>query len=483
MLLALLYCLLLIPSPHPATPANRSTGMTNFVWNQDKLWRSLEEQMIVARQLPPAKLRSEADVLFTSIETFLSTLEQKQQSPDASIFREVENSLFRLAAVVSAQPQMVDRYAMLLFRVRAAVKEQSWRGRWDMNSFAVRSCLYRLLFGARTAVDEVIVQHAHPLAQKLEIPAAPAAGRSAQLRLADGTVMDIRSGDLLLSRGDAPTSAFIARGNDFPGNFSHVALAHVDAASGELLIIESLIHHGLVVTSASEYASNKLRLAVLRLRPDHPKLVESPGLSHRSAAALLQRARTKRVPYDFAMNWGDPAKLFCSEVASAAYAAQDVNLWMGMSHISSPGLKRWLAGFGVEHFETQEPSDLEYDPQLLLVAEWRGDLRKDRADNAAIDAMLEAAEKGAQLDFPLWKLPLARVAKGASVIANLFHFHGKVPAGMDASAALRQMTLTQRHELLVARLRDRAEKFKAERGYVPPYWELLRLARESNTMD
>src|SRR4030042_868159 len=42
---------------------------------------------------------------------------------------------------------------------------------------------------------------------------------------------------------------------------------------------------------------------------------------------------------------------------------------MSLSRISSPGLASWLSGFGVTHFETQEPSDLEYDPQLALGAE------------------------------------------------------------------------------------------------------------------
>ena len=32
--------------------------------------------------------------------------------------------------------------------------------------------------------------------------------------------------------------------------------------------------------------------------------------------------------------------------------------------------------------------------------------------------------------------------------------------------------------LPAARLLEKAEKFRAERGYAPPYWELLRLARE-----
>jgi hypothetical protein len=478
--LALIYGVLLIPAPHPEVPKSAHAGMTNFIWKQDAFWESLEKAFVSARRLPASELTREAGILFTNVETLVRQVEQQALGPQAPIFRQLEDSIFRLAAFVGAAPEMTDRFAGLVFRVRAAVKEQSWRNGWDMNSFAARSCVYRLLFGGRTAVDEVIAQQTQSMS-RLETTNVASKSRSAALRLLDGTLIDVRSGDLLLSRGDAPSSAFIARGNDFPGNFSHVALAHVDAATGELLIVESLIHHGLVVTRPDAYASNKLRLAVLRLRPDHPKLGANPHLAHCAASNLLERARTQRVPYDFAMDWRDSRKLFCSEVAASAYATQNVNLWMGMSHISSPGLKGWLAGFGVRHFQTQEPSDLEYDPQLQVAVEWRGDLQRDRAHNAAIDAMLEGAEYGGRLDFPLWKLPLARGAKAISACANLFHLHGKIPEGMDASAALRQVALTERHNVLENHVRKHASLFRTEHGYTPPYWALVRMALDGDT--
>lgn len=45
---------------------------------------------------------------------------------------------------------------------------------------------------------------------------------------------------------------------------------------------------------------------------------------------------------------------------------------------------------------TPEPSDLEYDPQLRVVAEWRDrdTLWQDHLDNAVVDVMLESAERG-----------------------------------------------------------------------------------------
>ena len=51
----------------------------------------------------------------------------------------------------------------------------------------------------------------------------------------------IHSGETTVSRGGAPTSALIARGNDYPGSFSHVALVHVDERTGRPSVIESHI--------------------------------------------------------------------------------------------------------------------------------------------------------------------------------------------------------------------------------------------------
>jgi len=43
---------------------------------------------------------------------------------------------------------------------------------------------------------------------------------------------------------------------------------------------------------------------------------------------------------------------------------------------------------------------------------------------------------------------------------------------------LRADRITTQHARLKKRLLAHAEKFKVERGYMPPYWELVRLARE-----
>ncbi len=145
----------------------------------------------------------------------------------------------------------------------------------------------------------------------------------------------IHSGDMLVSRGGYPTSALIARGNDYPGNFSHVGLVYVDSATNEISVIEAHIEVGVAITTAEGYlADKKLRLMVLRPRADLPALVADPMLPHRAAGKILARARAEHIPYDFAMDYADPSGLFCSEVASTVYKDEGVTLWMGLSTIS-----------------------------------------------------------------------------------------------------------------------------------------------------
>lgn len=477
-LLAALYLLLSIPASSPSLPQIEPSSMARpFAWNQDRRWDSLEARFAEARGSGCGAVHHTLDTGLRSLEGLLTPIETERLAPTAQDFSGLEERFFSLAPLVGACPQSVPSYLALSARVRSALKLQSER--WDMNDRTTRETLYRLLYGGRGAVEEVMLQV--PRDQRL--PALlrgtdePSATPSATL-----LGVTIHSGDILVSRGGAPTSALIARGNDFPGNFSHIALAYVDSISGRLSMIESHIERGVAVASAGEYLRDtKLRVMVLRLRSDLPAMLLDPLLPHRSASAMLRRAVSQHIPYDFSMDYADTTRLFCSEAASSAYRAFGVHLWMGMSHISSPGLRSWLADFGVSHFETQEPSDLEYDPQLRVVAEWRDaeTLRKDHIDNAVTEVMLEGAERGDRLGYDWYLLPVARIVKAYCGLLNLFGAIGPIPEGMTATSALKHKSYAAQHDAAAAAVRMDAERFRRERGFEPPYWEMLRLARKA----
>ena len=456
----------------PQRPGNKRP----FAWNQDEYWSALETRFVEAKDILPDSLDRTINRKLSSVNTLLDSLESGEYAPDNPIYSALESALFETAPLIGANPDKLEDYIGMYTRLRRLVKEQSIQ--WNINSVDARTTIYRLLYGGRIAVEEIMLQSPDRFVPGL------VAGDNELSSCPSATLLgvSIHSGDLLVSRGGAPTSALIARGNDFPGNFSHAALVHVDEQSGNMSIIESHIEFGVKIASVDDYLKDKkLRVMVLRLRSNLPPLIEDPILPHEAAQMALSRARLERTPYDFEMDYTDHSELFCSEVASAPYEKLGIHLWMGVSHISSAGLRSWLAAFGVTHFETQEPSDLEYDPQLRVVAEWRDleTLFNDHVDNAVIDVMLEGAEAGDQLKYDSYKLPLARMAKAYSVVLNMMGGVGPVPEGMSATAALRSEWFSARHRAIKAQTLRLADEFRNAKGYRPPYWELVKLARRA----
>ena len=413
---------------------------------------------------------------FQRVKRLLHKVDEARTRPEDPVFRELEKLIFEIGPVVSACSKQVMDYISLIADMRTVIKKRSED--WDMNSLTARNTLYRLLYGSRAAAEEVILQTPTGTVPKL----VPGKDEPSQTPWADIQGVRIHSGDILVSRGGAPTSALISRGSDYPGNFSHIAFVFVDPDTRMASIVEAHIERGVVVSTVEQYLEDKkLRVMLLRLRADLPQLKKDPMIPHEAALLAYNNATKKHIPYDFEMNYHEHSKLFCSEVASAAYEPFGVKLWMGISHISSPGLQRWLSDFGVRFFETQEPSDLEYDPQLTVVAEWRDleTLKKDHYDNAVTDVMLEGAEKGDEIAYQWYLLPVVRLAKAYSAVLNTMGKVGPVPEGMSSTAALRNVWFSKRHDDIAVRLNGKSAMFQREKGYAPPYWELVKMARSA----
>jgi len=471
-----IYLLLLIPigkNESPKVAANQQ-----FVWNRDSLWLSLESFYVQAKKKDCAQLKNEINNSYKYLNAVLDSIERTSLLPTDSKFLRIENGIFHTAALVGACQEHLTDFINLFSRIRNTVKVQSIK--WDLNDLATRQTLYKLIYGGRAAVEELLLQ-----ADKNKIPSLIIGKEeisSTPTTIINGLV--IHSGDILVSRGGAPTSALIARGNDYPGNFSHVALVYVDEKTEKTYIIESHIEKGVAIASIDDYLKDKkLRIMVLRLRADHHKILQDKMLSHKAAKFAFERASSQHIAYDFEMNFNDSTKLFCSEVASFAYKKFGINLWMGLSSISSKGVAKWLAGFGVKNFVTQEPSDLEYDSQLTVVAEWRDvvTLLKDHIDNAIIEGLLEQAEAGKELGYDWYLLPIARTMKLYSIILNLFGKVGPVPEGMSPESALRHKKLVAIHEEIKNEIEIKAKKFIEQMNYNPPYWKLVSFARETIT--
>ena len=468
-----IYLVLLIPLPEQGEfkPSDKQP----FIWDKDALWDALEVKFKESRDAGCEKLNPIIDSSFTEMDSLILRVSKRKLTPDNPVWDSLEYRLFDLASMVAACSDRIMEFAAKCNLIRLAVKKSSES--WDMNDRDTRFRMYRLLYGGRMALEQVMLQ-----APKEKIPMT-IRGTDEVSWTPSGRYEDLRlhSGDILVSRGGAPVSALIARGNDFPGNFSHVALVYVDDSTHKIYTVESHIEIGAAVSTIEEYlADKKYRVMILRPRANVPEFKANPMLPHQAALMAYTVVSTGNIPYDFEMDFNDPSRLFCSEVAYAYYKQYGINLWSGISTISSQGVADWLYSVGVRNFETHEPSDLEYDPQLTVVAELRNPeaLYERHKDDAVLDVMLEdATEKGDRLEYKWYMLPFARVVKLYSLVLNMFDKDGPVPEGMSPEAALRVGDFEDKFGKLKSRLNDLAEDFRKKEGYTPPYWQLVKMAK------
>lgn len=474
--LGIIYLLLLIPDSKEKDFAV-NTGKKPFAWNRDSLWLQMEEQYRKARQMDTTKLDSLLNVYEAATEEIFILLQNKNITAQDTVWTKTENNFFALASLIAVKQNNIPWLTGYYTWLRNLIKERSQQ--WDMNDQSTRNRVYTSLYGMRAAVEEVLLQ-----SDNLKFPAAmPVNDEKSSTPAASIFGIKVHSGDLLVSRGGAEVSALISRGNDYPGNFSHIALIYVDEKTKEPFLIEAHIEKGVAIASVAQYENDKkLRFMVMRPRADLPAMMADPTLPQKAAKYMYDLAGKQHFPYDFKMNFNDTTEMFCSEVASYAYRTQGLQVWKYPSTISSPGVVNWLHDFGVENFVTQMPSDLEYDPQLAVVAEWRDPetLYKGHVDNAVMDALLEKANKGEEIGYNILQLPIVRVIKGYCMIKNMFGKVGMIPEGMSATKALKNQTFVAMHVDVKKKTMQLADEFMKKNSYRPPYWQLLKFAEEAS---
>ncbi len=474
-IVVLVYLLLLIPFPDRKKEI-QITSKTPFTWNQDSLWETLENTFQEAKYLSPITLDSLVDKMSGEANSLLAKYQDTIFGPSDAIYDSIVTQFFNVAPLIAAQEKKSDWHINYYNTVRKKLKSDSRY--WDMSTINARNTSYKMLYGMRAAVEEILLQsNDADFISTTFVTDEPSVTPSVDIM-----GIKVHSGDLLVSRGGAEVSAFISRGNDYPGNFSHVALIHVDKETHQPYFVEAHIEKGVAIASLDDYLRDKkLRFMVMRPRADLPEIKANDMLPYKASEYMFNESQSRHIPYDFKMDYHDASAMFCSEVGSYAYKQNGILLWEFQSTISSNGIINWLNDFGVQNFVTQMPSDLEYDPLLSVVAEWRDKnvLFQDHLDNAVMDALIERANSGEELDYNIWVLPLARALKAYSYGLTVIGKEGIIPEGMDAMTALKNNDFVNRFQNVKSRTLKKVEQFKDENGFLPPYWQLVRFAQES----
>lgn len=189
---------------------------------------------------------------------------------------------------------------------------------------------------------------------------------------------DLKSGDVILSRGNAFSSAAIARigVNDY--QFSHLSFVYKESESAIPMTTEAHIEIGSVVEPLLDHVSSKnAREVVFRY--------QDAEVAHKASKYMFNlvsasQKKGKNIPYDFSMNYKDDSTLFCSEIISLGFKAAlpDEDYFPMFKSKFTPGIIPFLNTIGVpankeniQGMDVFSPGDIQFDPRFELVAEWR----------------------------------------------------------------------------------------------------------------
>lgn len=220
----------------------------------------------------------------------------------------------------------------------------------------------------------------------------------------------LRSGDLIISRGTAYTSAAIARVGVYASQFSHLAVIFVEneplgkeftieeaLKNPHVLVLEAHIEVGSVIRPFKDYVADGNARNFLFRYPDARIAHAAAGWAYTFLSNRRVQSQKKNggalddpnnnVPYDFHMNLGDLSEIFCSEMGYIAYHSAGVELPEFSSTLESNN--DVIQTLGVTKFVNFAPGDLELDTRFEPMAEWR-DYRKVhtiRYKDATLSAM------------------------------------------------------------------------------------------------
>lgn len=183
-------------------------------------------------------------------------------------------------------------------------------------------------------------------------------------------IKDLKSGDVILSRGNAYTSAAISQLGEFDTQFSHMSIVHVDD-EGKTWTVEAHIEVGSFVRPLKEHIEDEnRRIMVFRYQDE--------ALAKKAAALIFEKVKnhTKKygnIRYDFGFDMSESKNLFCSEVISHAYdlaseGAVKIPFVVSRLMTRKPTFVEKLSITASESFI---PADIEVDPSFEVVAEWR----------------------------------------------------------------------------------------------------------------
>lgn len=214
-------------------------------------------------------------------------------------------------------------------------------------------------------------------------------------------------GDIMLSKGGAASSSFIAKIGDYPGNFSHSTTPLINARTKKIELIEAEIEDGVKLRFPQKDYINDRKAKLYIFRNKRGNVVADAVLGVEYLKEEIQKRVKGKDPtkvasfdYDFAMDADESEKLFCSEVpylaydmgnTSSKYNPYPQHLW---SRVTTKAKATFLDKFLEIGTHFPAPSDVELNSDYALVAAQYNlhKISNDRMMIALIDTLFTILE-------------------------------------------------------------------------------------------
>lgn len=204
---------------------------------------------------------------------------------------------------------------------------------------------------------------------------------------------ELKSGDILVSRGTAVVSAAIAKIGDQEGMYSHAAMVYIDPQTSDIYLMQSEIETGVEVELIQDnYFDGKVRANVYR--PADAKLAASAA---KWMFDFINKAKAEGtyIRYNFEMDFSKEDIMFCSQMPFMAYQKASGGKFLLGANYKTTFVERknrsFLNGLKITVPSTYSPNDIELDEKLEFVAEWRDLSRAAKIHRR--DAVMESVFK------------------------------------------------------------------------------------------
>ncbi|MFZ4714801.1 MAG: hypothetical protein ACOYL6_13875 [Bacteriovoracaceae bacterium] len=302
--------------------------------------------------------------------------------------------------------------------------------------------------------------------------------------------LELKGGDLLITRGLSFLSAMIARLGQRGTQFSHVVMVNQNEKTKELQTIESYVGAGVGFYNM-DFALKNENARILWLRP---KDKEIGAKANRIMGKYVKDRIDNGNPihYDYALDFNDHSTMSCAEVSQVAYEkATDGEMSLPFYKNEVTGAQPLLDHMGIKGGETYEPGDMEIDPRFELMGEFQ-DLRLTR-DSRQKDAIMTMMFKWMDEENYVLKDSFNSKLAGG-IIFNARHsiFWPLVKAafGLDdfskeiPKAMLRTVTLLKDiGGVMLKEVKEKDLAFEKEHGMPMNYMELYKVLEDFRKRD